>query len=182
MNAIHTVALVGALSGIGAGAAAQLPHASNGEPPELNDATIAAIVEQVNTQTIATARIAAERADNDRIRELARAFMQEHAQIRQHVRDLAKRLGLTPTLPEDEDRTKQHAGAMDLLRSKAGAELNQAWLDHEIRDHEAVIQALSETLVLAIDNTELKALVESTIPTFRAHVDSMRALRAEVVS
>jgi putative membrane protein len=59
--------------------------------------------------------------------------------------------------------------AMKMLREVKTAEFDQAFLKHEASYHAEVIQLVTETLLPAIVNAELKALVVKVSPVFEAH-------------
>lgn len=144
--------------------------------PALDDATIAAIFDAANTRDIATAGLAAGRAAHPEVRELARAFVHDHRAVRQQGRDLARRLGLTPTPPKDDPAARDHAEAMRTLRALRGEAFDRAWLEHEVAYHQAVIQAVQQTLAPAITNPELKAFVLKVAPAFQGHLAAARKL------
>ncbi len=143
----------------------------------LDDATIIAIFDAANTADIETGELAADRATNKEVRELGAMFARDHKMVRQQGRELAKKLSITPTPPADSASAKAHAGAMQILRSKRGVEFDRAFLEHEVAFHKAVIDAVTTTLLPAIKQPELKALVEKVAPAFQAHM--MAAERLE---
>jgi putative membrane protein len=59
---------------------------------------------------------------------------------------------------------------MTRLRGLSGAEFDRAFLQHEAAFHKAVIDAVTTTLLPAIQNAELKALVVKVAPAFEAHM------------
>jgi putative membrane protein len=59
---------------------------------------------------------------------------------------------------------------MARLSALEGAEFDRAFLRHEVEFHQAVIDAINGTLLPAIQNEELKALVEKIAPAFHAHM------------
>ena len=69
---------------------------------------------------------------------------------------------------------------MSELKAKSGVEFDRAFLDHEIAYHEAVINAIKTTLLPAIKNAELKALVEKVAPAFQSHLDMCKALKQQL--
>jgi putative membrane protein len=69
---------------------------------------------------------------------------------------------------------------MATLRSKQGTEFDKAFLDHEIRFHADVINAVQSTLLPAIQNGELKDLVVKVAPAFEAHRIAAANLRKKV--
>jgi putative membrane protein len=142
----------------------------------LNDPTIVAIFDDANTADIETGQLAAERGKSHAVREFGAMLTRDHKAVRQQGRDLATRLGVTPTPPADQSSAKAHAEAMATLRAKKGADFDRAFLDHEVAFHQAVIDAVKGTLLPAIQNAELKELVIKVAPAFEAH----RAMAADM--
>jgi putative membrane protein len=69
---------------------------------------------------------------------------------------------------------------MSKLEHLKGKEFDKAFLDHEIAFHQAVLDAVSSTLLPAIQNEELKAFVKSVAPAFQGHLAGAKALRARM--
>jgi putative membrane protein len=138
--------------------------------PELDDPTIVAIFDAANTADIETGELAAERGQSADVREFGAMLARDHKQVRQLGRDLAKKLGVTPTPPTEDAGAKSHAQAMASLRAKTGAEFDRAFLLHEAAFHKSVLDAVQGTLLPAIRNEELRALVVKVAPAFQAHM------------
>lgn len=141
-----------------------------------DDPTIVAIFDAANTADIETGRLAAERGSTEQIRSFGRMLVTDHTNVRQQGRDLARRLGVTPTPPADDASAKAHRDAMAKLRGLSGTAFDRAFLEHEIAFHKAVIEAVQMTLLPAIDNDDLKALVEKVAPAFVAHQKAAESL------
>lgn len=148
----------------------------------LTDANIVAIFDAANTADIETGALAASRSHNKDVRELGQSFVDAHRAVRQQGRDLAHKLGVTPVLPSGDRGAGQHAAAMAALEAKQGADFDRAFLDHEIAFHQAVIDAVTTTLLPAIQNADLKALVQKVAPAFSGHLEMARNLRAKLGS
>lgn len=142
----------------------------------LDDATIVAIFDAANTADIETGDLAAQRGNSKEVRDMGAMFARDHRMVRQQGRDLAKKLGVTPTPPKDDQSAKQQAATMTTLRSKNGADFDKAYLEHEVAFHKAVLDAIDQQLAPAIQNAELKALVEKVAPAFKAHMLAAQAL------
>lgn len=138
--------------------------------PALNDATIVAIFDGANTADIETGTLAIQRAESKEVREYGEMLVRDHKAVRQMGRDLAAKLGVTPTPPADDAGARAHAAAMKSLRALRGAEFDRAFLQHEVEFHRSVIQAIETTLLPAIQNEEVKALVVKVAPAFQAHM------------
>jgi putative membrane protein len=148
--------------------------------PALDDATIVAIFDAANTADIETGQLAAERGSSKDVRDFGAMLVRDHKMVRQQGRDLAKRLGVTPTPPADDASAKSHADAMSTLRSKQGAEFDRVFLEHEVKFHQDVIDAVETTLLPSIQNAEVKALVVKVAPAFRAHMIAAQKLATQL--
>jgi putative membrane protein len=147
-----------------------------------DDPTIIAIFDTANTTDIETGRLAAERAENPTMREFGAVLARDREQVRQLGRDLAKKLGVTPTPPKDDATAKAHAAAIASLRAKTGADFDRAFLQHEAAFHKSVIDAVNATLLPAIRNEELRALVVKVAPAFQAHMLAAQNLEKKLAA
>ena len=150
--------------------------AQGGADAKLNDPTIVAIFDAANTWDIETGRLATERGRTKDVREFGRMLARDHRAVRQQGRDLAKKLGVTPTPPKDFAMAKDHAAAMRKLKALHGAAFDRAFLAHEVAYHKAVIDAVTTTLLPALQNAEVKALVTKVAPAFNAHMVKAQSL------
>src|SRR6185295_3206420 len=94
----------------------------------------------------------------------------DHKNVRQQGRDLAAKLGVTPTPPKDFAMAKDHAGAVAKLSAASGTAFDRAFLEHEVAYHRAVLDAVTTTLLPALKNQEVKDLVNKVAPAFQAHM------------
>lgn len=146
----------------------------------LDDPTIVAIFDAANTADIETGKLAAKRGSTKAVRDLGAMFARDHETVRQQGRDLAKKLGVTPTPPKDDKSAQESAQVMAMLRAKHGADFDKAYLAHEVAFHKAVIDAVNQTLLPAIQNAELKALVVKVAPAFQAHMLAAQRLEDQM--
>ena len=170
--AFATLAFVPALALAGGSArwlAARTPDAH--QPARgLDDPTIVAIFDAANSADIETGTLAAKRGHAKEVRDFGGMLARDHAQVRQLGRELATKLGVTPTPPKDDASGRAHDAAMKRLRTLDGAEFDHAFLQHEVAFHKAVIDAVNGTLLPAIRNDEVRALVVKVAPAFQAHM------------
>jgi putative membrane protein len=143
---------------------------------KLDDPTIVAIFDAANTWDIQTSGIGAKKATTKEIRDLAAMMVRDHSNVRKQGRDLAKKLGVTPTPPKDFAMAKDHDVAMKKLEAASGPAFDRVYLEHEVAYHKAVIDAVTTTLLPAIQNAELKDLVVKVAPAFKAHMDAAQNL------
>jgi putative membrane protein len=138
----------------------------------LDDPTIVAIFDAANTWDIETGRLAEKKGTTKDVRDFAAMLVHDHTMVRQQGRDLAKKLGVTPTPPKDFAMAKDHADAMKRLREAKGKEFDRVFLENEVQFHKAVIDAVNQTLLPAIQNQQLKDLVTRVAPAFQAHMQA----------
>jgi putative membrane protein len=146
----------------------------------LDDPTIVAIFDGANTADIETGELAAKKGSTKAIRDFGAMLARDHKQVRQQGRDLAKKLGVTPTPPKPDDMAAGHAAAMKKLSALSGKEFDKAFLEHEVGYHDAVINAVTKTLLPAIQNAEVKKLVETVAPAFVAHRDAAKNMLSKL--
>lgn len=175
------VILLAIIGGLILAAALELSARTAGAPT-LDDATIVAIFDAANTADIETGQLAAERGHSKEVRAFGEMLARDHKQVRQIGRDLAAKLGVTPTPPKDDAGAKAHAQAMASLRAKSGADFDRAFLQHEAAFHKGVIDAVKTTLLPAIQNEELRALVVKVAPAFEAHMLAAQGLERQLAS
>ena len=138
--------------------------------PALDDPTIVAIFDNANSFDIETGTLAAKQGHSNEVRQFGAMLARDHRMVRQQGRDLAKKLGVTPTPPAGDQSARDQAATLHRLSSLRGAEFDRAFLQHEVTFHRDVIAAIQSTLLPAIKNEELKALVVKVAPAFQAHL------------
>ncbi len=142
----------------------------------LDDATIFAIFDQANTIDIWMGRLGAAYGKSDAVRALGKMTASDHESVQQMGRDLAKKLGITPTPPPHDATARNHAATLDRLQAKQGKDFDIAYLQNELAFHQSVIDAVKKTLLPAIHNAEFKALVETVLPGFEHHLAETRSV------
>ena len=90
-------------------------------PAALDDPTIVAIFDGANTADIETGQLAAEHGSTKEVRDFGAMLVRDHKMVRQQGRDLAKKLGVTPTPPKGDQSAADHAAAMKKLSALHGA-------------------------------------------------------------
>jgi putative membrane protein len=154
----------------GEAAAQHVSHHAAHPAATLDDPTIVAIFDAANTADIETGNLAMKKGDSKEVRDFGAMLARDHKQVRQLGRDLAKKLGVTPTPPADDAGGRAHKAAMESLKKLSGAEFDRAFLQHEVTFHRDVLDAVNSTLLPAIHNEELRALVVKVGPAFQAHM------------
>jgi putative membrane protein len=152
---------------------------SQASAPKLDDPTIVAIFDAANTYDMETGSLAVSKGHSKAVRDFAAMLVRDHGNVRQQGRDLAKSLKVTPTPPRDFALAKAHVEAMRSLRRLKGRAFDRAFLKHEVDYHNAVIDALTHTLLPATQNAQVKDLETKIVPAFVAHRDRAQSLLDE---
>lgn len=175
LTSVTLVALATALVSTGPATAA-----AQGAAPKLNDATIVAIFDAANTYDMETGSLAISKGHSKAVREFGRMLVRDHRNVRTQGRELARTLKVTPTPPRDFALAKAHVEAIRSLRRVKGKAFDRAFLQHEVDFHNAVIDAVTNTLLPAIQNAQLKDFVTKVAPAFVAHRDRAQSLLNEI--
>ena len=166
----HTVVLASLSAALIVAPSLAAAQATQAGAAKLNDPTIVAIFDAANTWDIETGNIAAKKGTSKEVRDFGAMLARDHAAVRQQGRDLAKKLMVTPTAPKDFAMAKDHEAALKKLNAATGKEFDRAFLEHEVAYHKAVIDAVTSTLLPALQNQEVKDLVNKVAPAFQGHM------------
>jgi putative membrane protein len=143
---------------------------------KLDDPTIVAIFDAANTWDIETGTMAEKKGTTQQVRDYGEMIARDHKAVRQLGRDLAAKLGVTPTPPKNFGMAKDHATAVSQLKAANGKAFDRAFLQHEVAFHKAVIDAINTTLLPSLKNEEVKNLVKKVAPAFQAHMAAAQNL------
>ena len=156
---------------LAAAALLAVPSFASAQAAKLDDPTIVGIFDAANGWDIATGSLAASKATRTDVQQFGKMLAQVHESVQKSGRDLAKKLGVTPTpVAKDFALAVNHEAAMKKLNSLSGAAFDKAFLEHEVAYHKAVIDAVTNSFLPAIQNAELKKFVSDLAPAFNAHM------------
>jgi putative membrane protein len=163
-------------------AAAMAPAADTAAAPaKPNDAQIAHIAVTANSIDSAAGELAKSKAQSKAVKDFAQTMITDHTQVNKQAVALATKLGVTP---EDNDVSRQlQAGAESSdasLKTQSGAGFDKAYMDHEVAFHQAVLDALDNTLIPDAQNAELKALLTKVRPAIAAHLERAKGIQTSL--
>lgn len=152
--------------------------ASGGGP---NDAQIAAIVVTANQVDIDAGELAKTKSPTKSVQDFAQLMITDHSGVNKSATDLVTKLHVTPESNATSESLKS-GGDKNLasLRKLSGAAFDKAYVDHEIAYHQAVLDAVDQTLIPSAKNAELKALLVKVRPAFVAHLEHAKMLQASL--
>ena len=110
-------------------------------------------------------------------------MINDHTGVNEAATDLVKRLHITPE-PSSTSGSLQQGGDQNLatLKKLSGPALDRAYIHHEVVYHQAVIDALDQTLIPSAQNAELKALLVKVRPAFVVHLDHAKQLQSDLAN
>lgn len=161
--------------------AAAAPAAEAPEAPALSDAEIAHIAVTANAIDSAMGELAKTKARSSAVKGFAQTMVTDHGGVNRQAVQLAQKLKVTP---QENDVSRQLQGGADQaradLKSKSGAEFDRGYMQREVEYHQAVLDALDQSLIPNAQNAELKALLEGVRPAFVAHLDRAKQIQGSL--
>jgi len=155
--------------------------ASGMEAPALRDPQIAHIAVTAITIAVETAELDETRAQSPEVQAFARTMITDHTAVNEQAGALAQRLGVTPQANEVSSSLQSDAeAARSRLEGLSGTEFDRAYIDREVEYHQAVLDALDNTLIPNASNAELRGLLEDVRPAIQAHLDHARSLQSQL--
>jgi putative membrane protein len=147
----------------------------------ITDAQIASIVVTANQVDVDAGKLAASSSKNAEVRKFAQLMVRDHTDVNRQAVDLVTRLKVTP---QDNETSRSLAAGGEknvaALKSLKGAAFDKSYVEHEVAYHQAVLDAVDQTLVPNAKNSELKALLVKVRPAFVAHLEHAKHLAASL--
>jgi putative membrane protein len=158
--------------------AAEAPAAEVSKAPAITDPQIAHIVVTANSIDSAMGELAKNKARSAAVKSFAQTMITDHGAVNRQAVALVQRLKVTPEANDVSRQLQQGADeARTGLESKSGAAFDRAYMDREVQYHQAVLDALNKTLIPGAQNPELKALLQSALPAFKAHLERAKQVK-----
>jgi putative membrane protein len=165
----------GTTAGAGATTAASTPATA------LADPQIAHVAVTSNSIDSAAGAAAQSKARNAQVRDFAQQMVRDHGAVNKQAVALAQKLNVTPA---DNDVSRQLQQGAEQARTdlggKSGADFDRAYIDHEVRYHQSVLDALDNTLIPGAQNAELKALLQQVRPNVAAHLERAKSIQGSL--
>ncbi|HEX8674079.1 MAG TPA: DUF4142 domain-containing protein [Longimicrobium sp.] len=162
-------------------AAPAAPAAPAPAAPAVTDPQIADIVVAANQVDIDAGELAKTKSTSAPVKEFAQRMITDHSGVNKAASDLVGKLGVTPeSNPTSQGLRDGGTKNLGELRGRSGAEFDRAYVDHEVAYHQAVLDAIDQTLIPNAQNAELKALLQQTRPAVAAHLEHAKQLQSSL--
>lgn len=150
---------------------------ASGATAAWSDANIFALLDEANAADSTHGAIAATKGTSSAVRDFGKLMMTDRHALRVQGEALAKRLGLTPVPPADDNLSADAQKATDLLNTTAkGKDFDKAYIDHEVEMHKRVLEIATQSMNAA-ESTELKYMIQKAAPILQAHLDRVQAIQ-----
>jgi len=119
--------------------------------------------------------IAQKKAMNKRVKDFGEMMTRDHTKAGDELKSLARRKNVT--LPDSIG--SDHRNKIDNLEKKNGKDFDRAYIDMMVDGHQSTVNDFEK----ASNNTkdpDVKAWVDKTLPTLRAHLDSAKAIQKAI--
>ena len=157
------------------------PATTPAATPAVTDPQIADIVVAANQVDIEAGQLAASKASNPQVKEFANRMITDHTGVNKAATDLVTRLGVTPEENPTSQQLRQSGQQnRDALQGQSGAAFDRAYIANEVAYHQAVLDAIDNTLIPNAQNAELKALLQQTRPAIAAHLQHAQELQTSL--
>ena len=149
-------------------------------PAALTDANIVYLLDNANMLDSSGGSIAATKGTAADVRDFGKRMERDHHALRKQGQDLAKKLGVTPEAPANDDSKASYDKTMSMLNGAAkGKDFDKAYIDNEVTYHKAVLQTAT-TAMGAAQNAELKNLIQKAAPAIQAHLDLAESIQGKM--
>jgi putative membrane protein len=148
---------------------------------KLTDPQIADIALTAHKIDIARGKLALSKTKNDEVKQFAEQMVDDHTAGLKEAVALATRLGVKPeangvskSLQADAKTTREK------LSKLKGAAFDRQYIDAEVKYHEAVIDAVKNTLIPGAQNRNLKQLLTDAVPTLEGHLQHAKNVQSQL--
>jgi putative membrane protein len=164
----------------GATAASSTGSGSGSVKPEpLTDAIIIAKESAGDTAEVVIAEYAAAHTAHPDVKSFAKMLISDHSKGKREVDSLTRKLSIVPQRPADDTTSAEIAHTINHLATLKGQDLDTAFINHEIQDHQSDI-ADAQKAIAAAQNPDLKQLVQKSISELQKHLDAAQAIQRKL--
>jgi putative membrane protein len=154
------------------------PALGQGAP---NDAQIAHIVVTANQVDIDAGKLAETKGSSADVKAFGKQMVTDHTGVNKQATDLVTKLNVKPEDNPTSQSLKQGGEAnIKNLQGLSGGAFDKAYVDHEVTYHQAVLDAIDQTLIPNATNEELKALIVKVRPAFVAHLEHAKQIQSKL--
>jgi putative membrane protein len=127
---------------------------------------------QANINEVAAGKVGAEKAQSPDVKRFAQKMVDDHGKMAAEMKTLGQSKGVN--LAEGTGMTDM--AKLKLMERKSGAEFDQAFMDHMVKEHELTAKDVEATASKAKD-AEFKAALQKALPKIKEHLAEAKRLQ-----
>ena len=162
-----------------ASASSTASSSASTKPEQLTDAIIVARESAGDTAEVVIAQYAGAHTADPDVKSFAKMLISDHSKGKREVDSLTRKLSIVPQRPSDDTTSAEIAHTINHLATLKGHDLDTAFVNHEVQDHQTDI-ADAQKAVAAAQNPDVKALVQKSIPELQKHLDAAQAIQRKL--
>jgi len=126
----------------------------------LTDQQVLAIVDAANDKEIEESKVVVDTAKNKDVKAFAKMMIDHHEEAKKKQAKLVDKTHLTVADALDAKKLQEETkSAIEKLKKQSGADLERAYIDLMVTDHRAALDLVTNKLLSAVKNGELKTLL-----------------------
>jgi putative membrane protein len=168
-------------TGAAASATGKVDSATATTNATVTDANILAKADAGDSAEVAIAKYVRSQSTNAGVKAYASLLESDHGKGISKVEGTAKTASIAMQLPPNDTTAQETQHTLDHLKSLKGHDLDTAFVNHEIQDHQADIDDANK-MAAAAQNPEVKKLVQGELPELKKHLDKAQALSKQLES
>jgi putative membrane protein len=139
---------------------------------QLSDDDIVAIVMAINKGEIDVANVAKQKSQSRDVKAFANMMINEHTTALAQENALTTSAHLTPNMSNStvQSLTTDMNAQKDALTSKTGKDFDQTYLEQQIADHQKALDLITDVLIPAAKDAQLKAQLQALKPRVQTHL------------
>lgn len=148
-----------------------------------SDAEVAHIAVTANKIDVETAKLAKKKSNHSDVIDFANTMIRDHNCVIQKAVELTQELGVEPKENSLSQKLMDDAKSdRSMLKNKSGDDFNEAYINHEVKYHEAVITVIKDVLIPNTKNADLKNLLKGVLPALETHLEQAENIQEKLNS
>lgn len=144
----------------------------------LSDDQILYVLHAANLAEMEQARVAQTKAKNGRVKRFASMMLKDHGEADSSGNDVAKKVRASLS-PSDTSR-RLEADAKQLgssIAAQKGNEFDRTYIDAQVKEHRAVLDAIDKELLPAVKADDVKQLVQTVRTKVQGHLEEAEQIQ-----
>jgi putative membrane protein len=159
-------------------------HAADEDLPQagaFSDAEIVGALVAADQGKMEAGELGVDKAARADVKRFAGRMKKEHASHLDRVNRVASEQGITAAESEFSNGLRRHSTEMSgALRPLSGADFDRAYIDAEVAEHQALLDALDERLIPSAKDAKLRSELRRTRSIINEHLRDARRIQARI--